>query len=135
MITRDQLLEDLHQGHYGRYVDDFYVVSCDKAWLETLIPQISEFLSIHLGLEVHEGKTEIKDVVKGVEFLGAFLLPYRIYISRNTLTRMDAKLSALELENDAEHVRKALNSYCGVLSHWQNHHVRRVMLLRRHRFL
>ena len=59
---------------------------------------------------------------------------YGIYISRATLERMDAKLYALESENDRNHICNALNSYCGVLSHWNNFNVRQMMLLKRHQF-
>ena len=131
----DQFMKrELRCKHYGRYVDDFYVVSCDKVWLESLVPKITEFLSSRLGLTIHEGKTEIRHVNQGVEFLGAFLLPYRTYLSRATLERMDEKLYALEAEGRTTHVGNALNSYCGVLSHWNNFNVRQTMLLKRHHF-
>ena len=131
----DQFMKrELHCKHYGRYVDDFYVVSCDREWLESLVPKVTAFLSNHLDLKIHEGKTLICHVENGVEYLGTFLLPYRTYISRATLERMDAKLYALELENDRNHVCNALNSYCGVLSHWNNFNVRQMLLLKRHRF-
>lgn len=131
----DQFMKrELHCKHYGRYVDDFYVVSCDKKWLELLVPKVSEFLSERLGLKIHEGKTKIHSVTKGVEFLGAFILPYRIYVSRNTLQRMDAKLDALVMDTNIVHVVHALQSYSGVLSHWNNHNVSVIMLNGRHRF-
>ncbi len=75
-----------------------------------------------------------RPVTKGVEFLGAFLLPYRTYASRTTLTRMDAKLSLLEQTGDPGRLFFALNSYCGVLAHGNNYHLRQKMLLIRHRF-
>ena len=132
----DQFMKrELRCKHYGRYVDDFYVVSCDKPWLESLVPKITEFLATNLGLAVHEGKTEIRSVVDGIEFLGAFVLPYRTYLSRATLGRVDEKLYALETEADFCRTANALNSYCGVLSHWQNFNARRVMLLMRHKFI
>ena len=124
----------LHCRHYGRYVDDFYVVSCDRQWLESLVLKVTEFLSNCLGLSIHEGKTEIRPVNQGVEFLGAFLLPYRTYSSRFSLQRMDDKLFALEAEGRTVHVGNALNSYCGVLSHWNNFNIRQTMLLKRHHF-
>lgn len=131
----DQFMKrELHCRHYGRYVDDFYVVSCDREWLESLVPKVTAFLSNHLDLKIHEGKTLIQPVKKGVEYLGAFLLPYRTYTSRATLERMDAKLYALETEGHTVHVGNALNSYCGVLSHWNNFNVRKMMLLKRHQF-
>lgn len=124
----------LHCKHYGRYVDDFYVVSCDRDWLESLVPFIGDFLLKHLGLTIHEGKTVIRDVKKGVEFLGAYVLPYRIYLSRSTLERIDRKLTDLENEKNITSISNALNSYCGVMSHWQNYNVRQMMLLDRHQY-
>lgn len=132
----DQFMKrELKCRHYGRYVDDFYVVSCDREWLESLVPKVTAFLSNHLDLKIHEGKTLICPVENGVEYLGAFLLPYRTYISRATLERMDAKLYALESENDRNHICNAINSYCGVLSHGNNFNVRQMMLLKRHQFI
>ena len=131
----DQYMKrELHCHHYGRYVDDFYVVSCDKNWLKSIIQPMSDFLQNRLGLSVHEGKTKIFSCQKGVEFLGAFILPYRIYINRSTLQRMDKKLFKLQINSDNIHVAKSLNSYCGILSHWNNYHIRQLMLLNRHKF-
>lgn len=124
----------LHCTHYGRYVDDFYVVSADREWLAEIVPSVESFLQSELGLAVHRGKTAITKVEKGVEFLGAFLLPHRVYSSRGVLERMDAKLDVLERDPSPGHVAKALNSYCGVLSHWNDFRVRKLMLQRRHDF-
>lgn len=57
-------------------MDDFFVVSCNKNWLESLVSQITDFLSSRLGLSINEGKTIIRPVEKGIEYLGAFLLPF-----------------------------------------------------------
>jgi len=104
--------------HYGRYVDDFYVVSKDKTWLTGLVPQIKEFLSSHLGLELHEGKTMICNVYHGVSFLGAFIKPRRSYVSRSTLKRMNGKIGLLEetlVSPDAVHLRSSLSSMMGLM--------------------
>ena len=131
----DQFMKrSLHCRHYGRYVDDFYVVSCDRQWLESLVQKVSGFLSDRLELTVHDGKTKIRSANDGIEFLGAFVLPYRTYLSRATFGRMDEKLYILEAEADPVHNVNALNSYCGVLSHWNNFNVRQKMLLKRHQF-
>jgi len=131
----DQFMKrELHCKHYGRYVDDFYVVSCDRQWLESLILSVTDFLSSKLFLKIHNGKTKIIPINKGVEYLGGFVLPYHIYVSRTTVERMDAKLFVLESEIDTEHVCNTLNSYCGVLSHWSNFNIRQTMLLKRHCF-
>lgn len=68
----------LHCRHYGRYVDDFFVVSTDKVWLFSLVPKVKVFLKEHLGLDFHDGKLTVTSVWHGVEFLGAWLKPHRI---------------------------------------------------------
>ncbi|MBO7068538.1 MAG: RNA-directed DNA polymerase [Bacteroidaceae bacterium] len=104
--------------HYGRYVDDFYVVSASREWLHTLIPQVRKFLKEELDLTLHEGKVRICSVNQGVEFLGAYLKPHRRYVSNTTLRRMQRKLPSLEQETDAERLRSRIASFRGVLSHY-----------------
>ena len=110
----------LHCRHYGRYVDDFYVVSADKTWLMSLVPLVKEFLYKELGLSFHEGKLRVTSAWHGTEFLGAWLKPYRIYASRSTVGRMRRKVAMLA-HRDRSLWFSALNSYCGVLSHWNNY--------------
>ncbi len=43
--------------HYGRYVDDAYIVSDDREYLNNLISEITSFLEEELGLKVHPYKT------------------------------------------------------------------------------
>ena len=76
--------------HYGRYVDDAYVVSTDKEWLLSLVPDIKSFLSERLGLTLHMGKLTVTDTRYGVEFLGAFVKPYRTYASNACLRAWSA---------------------------------------------
>ncbi|MCQ2069426.1 MAG: RNA-directed DNA polymerase [Bacteroidaceae bacterium] len=119
--------------HYGRYVDDFYVVGADKVWLHSLIPRVRLFLRENLGLELHEGKLRIDNVRQGVEFLGAFLKPWRNYVSQSTLSRMKAKIKLLLAEcvlcngnvmAFALKLRSSFNSFCGVLGHYRSYRLR-----------
>ena len=130
----DQFMKrELKCRHYGRYVDDFYVVSADREWLLSIVPKVQSFLSERLGLAFHDGKLQITSVWYGVEFLGVWLKPHRIYASRNCVGRIGRKLDALALEQP-EKWYAPLNSYCGLLSHWNNYNVRRKLLIERHRF-
>ncbi len=105
--------------HYGRYVDDSFVVSSDPNWLHGLIPKAREFLRSELSLTLHEGKIAVCNISQGVEFLGAFLKPHRRYISNATLHRMLQKLPRLEQSASPDYVMSAINSYLGVLSHYR----------------
>lgn len=60
----------------------------------------------------------------GVEFLGAFVKPYRDYVSNKTLERIREKLQQLDLSN-AHQVTTTVNSYLGILSHSASYNLRR----------
>lgn len=120
----------LHCRHYGRYVDDFFVVSCDRQWLLSLVPRIRAFLKSELGLDLHMGKVRICEVHRGVEFLGAFIKPYRIYISSSTLQRIRRHLEEMDF-NRPEKVRRTVNSYLGIMSHTASYSLRRELFLRK----
>ena len=138
----DQYMKRTLKCHrYGRYVDDFCVVSADREWLRSLVPKVRRFLQEVLGLDVHEGKSQIRDVRMGVEFLGAYLKPHRRYVSNATLCRMHRKLRLLHavackgVHGSVERkcllalrIRSSLNSFLGVLSHYRSYGIRSRMM-------
>ena len=114
--------------HYGRYVDDFYVVSRNREYLLTVKKQIDTFLRQRLHLALHPLKTRVIPVHMGVLFLGALVLPHRVYVRTRTLKRFHAALYKLEQqcirssnpsEEELEHMRSVLNSYLGHLRHFK----------------
>ncbi|MBR1665434.1 MAG: RNA-directed DNA polymerase [Bacteroidaceae bacterium] len=130
----DQFMKrELHCQHYGRYVDDSFVVHMDKAWLQSIIPQAEAFLENELGLKLHSDKVRITPAEAGVEFLGQFILPHRRYPARRSLARVFGGLEEISQsrEYDAQLLRSQLNSYAGVLSHMRSHRIW-MHLLERH---
>ena len=115
---------ELKAKHYGRYVDDFYIVSSDKTKLLEYARKIKTMLLQELNLMFHDGKMTIISIRQGIEFLGAFIKPYRIYASRQTINRMRKKLPLL-LNQPLIEIVSSLNSYCGVLSHGRNYQLRK----------
>ena len=111
--------------HYGRYVDDFYVVSTSRPFLRHVATMAETFLANHLSLEIHKGKQTIVDVRRGVEFLGAYIKPFRLYVSNTTMRRVVRRLqraSTLSLHQ--------FESYRGLVSHYKGVQVK-VALIRR----
>lgn len=104
---------------YGRYVDDFYVVSNSKERLHKIIPLAASFLSIRLGLGINQGKTIIRDSFSGVEFLGAYLKPHRRYVSNRSLSRILRKIPSVLASTDPAQI----NSYLGILSHYNAYRI------------
>ncbi len=120
----DQFIKrEIKCKHYGRYVDDAIMIDPDRDWLLAQRSRIREFLADELYLQLHMGKLRVNDVRHGVEFLGAFIKPYRNYISNKTLARMKSKIKELNL-NHAEHTIASINSYLGVLSHSASYNIR-----------
>lgn len=117
---------ELKCRHYGRYVDDSYIVSDDKEYLKRIIPEISCFFKTELHLELHPDKTRIFDAYQGVEFLGAYIKPFRTYISSSSLKRIKTKVKNVNVK-DIRKVRSTINSFLGVLSHYDSYCLRRVM--------
>ena len=70
------------------------------------------------------GKLHVREVSQGIEFLGAFVKPYRDYISNKTLERITRNIRAMDLR-DVNHVEASVNSYLGVLSHSSSYNVKR----------
>ena len=118
MIVRQLLCH-----HYGRYVDDSTMVDTDREWLLAQVPQIREFLADELGLQLHMGKLHVREISQGVEFLGAFVKPFRDYVSRRTLERIEKQLIDMDLRN-GEAVSRTVNSYLGIMSHSASYRVR-----------
>jgi hypothetical protein len=85
---------------------------------------VREFRADELGLQVHVGKLHIREVSQGIEFLGAFVKPFRDYISNRTLDRITRNIQTMDLR-DASHVEASINSYIGVLSHSSSYNIKR----------
>ena len=109
--------------YYGRYVDDSTMVDACREWLLEQVPKVREFLADELGLQLHMGKLHVREVSQGVEFLGAFVKPYRDYISNKTLARIEQNVKNIDLRN-IEHAEASINSYLGVLSHSASYNIR-----------
>ena len=88
----DHFMKDrLRLKHYGRYVDDFYVVHNDPEYLLSLIPRIGRFLRDDAALTLHPAKTKLADARHGIAFLGSYVKPYRRYVLRSTVRRIREK--------------------------------------------
>lgn len=110
--------------HYGRYVDDFYIVDADRGRLRRAIAPIRRFLKEELRLELHPDKIKLQEAAKGITFLGIHLKPYRRYLSTSTRKRIGQQVrrmnglppEALESKHVQRRLLAAGNSYMGVLN-------------------
>lgn len=101
--------------HYGRYVDDFYIVSTDRPGLVVASNTIERYLYHELGLTLHPHKRHLQEISKGVAFLGAVVYPYRIHPGQRLKKNLIAALSNPEcsVETNA--------SYRGLVKYYKHH--------------
>lgn len=116
--------------YYGRYVDDFYIISEDKEFLHGIVPKIEEFLWDELRLKVNKGKTIFTTVNQGVEFLGVYIKPYRAYISNQSLKRIKRRLYDFQFKQDFGEINvfACINSFLGILRHTKSFKIRKKIM-------
>ncbi len=104
--------------HYGRYVDDFYIVHPSKSYLIDLKNRIRSFLISELGVELHQHKVYIQHFSKGMPFLGVFVKPYRILPGKRMRSRLCRVFAEFESgKASPEEIRSKMNSYFGLMKH------------------
>lgn len=81
----------LREKWYGRYMDDFLIISSDRKHLEVVREKISQFLTSKLKLTLHPRKSFIHNVKDGVCFVGYRVFWDHILVRGNTLLRMQKK--------------------------------------------
>lgn len=115
------------EGRYGRYVDDAFIVGENKEALRRIIPLAESFLQKELGLSLSRNKIAVFSAYRGVEFLGAYLKPFRRYVSNKCLKRMEGKMALWE-DHPPEHPMQSINSYLGITSHYRAYNIRQQWL-------
>lgn len=105
--------EKLKMPGYGRYVDDFVILSNDKQQILTARNQIKTFLAEKLKMTLHPKKQQIQACHRGLSFVGYFIKPGGIMVRRNVVKNAKNKLWHLQKDLDSTKICQTLNSYAG----------------------
>lgn len=119
--------------HYGRYVDDFFIVHEDRRFLQELLPDLRSYLKEQLHLTLHPRKIYLQEVRKGVGFVGAWIKPFRTYPGRRTVKSCNRMLYTAEHQEGKVSVYKlaaSLNSYLGSMKQYDSYRCRRRIIER-----
>ncbi|MCR4328878.1 MAG: reverse transcriptase/maturase family protein [Patescibacteria group bacterium] len=100
----------LRVKYYVRYADDFIIMSQNKMWLETILPEMESFLWGWLKLRLHPGKVSVSTIASGVDFLGWVHFPSHRVLRTATKKRMMKRIFAHPTSETFE-------SYKSLLSH------------------
>ena len=100
--------------HYGRYVDDFYIVSSDKNELVEAARTIERYVEGQLSLKLHPHKRHLQECSRGVAFLGAVVYPFRLHPGKRLKRNLLAALSNPDCSKETE------ASYRGLVKHYKH---------------
>lgn len=124
------VIEDLGFSFYGRYVDDFYIVTTEKKRMLESIPLMRKKLK-EIGIDLHKNKFYCQHYSKGIEFVGALIKPGRIYVHNRTV--YNAKVSIMEIAKErtpaTERDMARVNSYLGFMVAYNSYAIRRELAL------
>ena len=116
-------------GGYGRYVDDFVVISRDKGLLLEILHDSRNYLFDKLQLTLHPDKVYLQEVKKGVKFTGAVIKPGRVYAGNATVKHIfDVIKKWNSTENPSKEQKEKfviqVNSLFGHLVHRHSYGIR-----------
>ena len=114
---------------YGRYVDDFYIVSTDKEKMLSSIPLMREKLQ-KVGVTLHPHKFYFQHYSKGVEMLGAIVKTGRSYVHIRTINNAFQKVRRMTIEKTTanENDVAVINSYLGLMGAHRTFKLRRKLV-------
>ena len=129
------IYNDLGFKYYGRYVDDFYILSNDKEKLINALPIINNKLS-EIGIKLHPKKLYLQNIQKGVKFIGAIVKPNRIYILNRTIGNLKQMLKVINdkfsnsemTSKDVNDFVCSFNSYFGFLRQYNTFNIRKKII-------
>lgn len=116
-------------GGYGRYVDDFVVISRDKPLLLDILHDARIFLRDELKLTLHPNKVYLQEVRKGVKITGAVIKPHRVYGGNSTIDHLFEIIGRWNkvrnpTDDETEKFVKRINSLFGHLVHRNSYAIR-----------
>ncbi len=116
---------------YGRYVDDFYIVSRSKEKALDFIPLVREKLK-EVDLTLHPEKFYCQHHTRGVEMLGVMLKMQRSYVHNRTVNNAFMAISRLDKimipEANLDKFISTVNAYLGFMKNYNTYAIRRNLI-------
>lgn len=135
-VLVDYLLNELKVEELEMFMDDFVIL--DSKGFEharAMVSKIKVFCKDVLHINLHPKKIYIQPYQHGVLYVGAMIKPNRIYISKRTLGAAyrrihfyNSKLQAGEGEQWAERFVATINSYLGLMIHYNTYNKRKKLI-------
>jgi len=120
------VIKVLRCPHYGRYVDDFYIIHQDPKYLKSLIPTIRDYLKTEFKLTLHPKKIYFQSSKRGCSFLGAFIKGRQCFAGKRLSKHFKATArDCASGELSERQVVARMNSYLGLLRQYSTNKLRK----------
>lgn len=119
--------------YYGRYVDDFMLYDNSKERTKEAIPKIKQFCNDKLLINIHPDKLYLQEITHGIKFIGADILPNRMYCGNRTIGQFYNKLYSKYKHFDIkllDNFISSVNSYLGYMCHYSTYNMRKEIMLK-----
>ena len=87
--------ERLRVSRYLRYVDDFCCFHDDKEFLRYVRKEVVQYLAT-IRLKLNEGKSRMRQLKEGIEFLGFVVFPERTRLNQRGVRRQRTRMKLLQ---------------------------------------
>jgi hypothetical protein len=82
-----------------------------------------------MKLKMHPKKCRVQEVHKGIKFIGAYIMPHRLYITNRVRNKFYNKILCINKQNEYGEldIRKAvatINSYLGMMRYYRTYNIR-----------
>ena len=124
--------EELKIHYYMRYMDDFLVLSDDKAYLREILAKTENFLNNVLLLKLNP-KTCIFKITQGIDFVGYRHWHTHKLIRKSSIKRITRKIKKFTEqyaagEIDFDDINPCIQSWLGHIQHADTYGIRRKIL-------
>jgi len=108
---------------YGRYVDDFVLISKNKELILEMVSKARIYLKTFLNLDLHKKKQQLQHSSKGFPFLGNVIKNERRYMINRTIRK--ALCTVTDTSSPIKKYIQRINSYLGYLSYCDTYNIRK----------
>ena len=117
-----------HAGgrHYGRYVDDFYLLHPSPQRLNEALASIEHHLAAHVGSPLNPSKTVLQPIARSIDFVGHVIKPWHHTTRRRTVAAAVQRLKTMP----ASETFASGNSYLGLVHQAIHSHADQIRIAR-----
>ena len=123
------LKEDKKVKYYYRYADDIVILAPDKPYLQSLLIDISEYMTVRLNLQVKDNYQVFPVDKRGIDFVGYVFRHTHILMRKSIKKKFCRKVAKLNKKNlDEKQYKIQISPWLGWAKHCNSRHLLKTIL-------